>query len=44
MSHKWTDLLKRIQLIEKRNLEQDERLTNNELRIEKLEKMINDPL
>jgi hypothetical protein len=30
--------------VEKRNLEQDERLTNNELRIEKLEKMIDDPL
>jgi hypothetical protein len=30
--------------VEKRNIEQDERLTNNELRIEKLEKMIDDPL
>jgi hypothetical protein len=36
--------MKRISLIEKRNIEQDDRLTNNELRIEKLEKMINDPL
>ena len=26
------------------NIEQDERLTNNELRIEKLEQQINDPL
>ena len=36
--------MKRISLIEKRNIEQDDRLTNNELRIEKLEKMISDPL
>jgi len=38
------DLLTRVKLVEKRNLEQDERLTDNELRIEKLEKMISDPL
>ena len=31
-------------LVEKRNFEQDDRLTNNEIRIEKLEKMLNDPL
>ena len=37
-------LLERVQAVEKRNMEQDDRLTNNELRIEKLEKMINDPL
>lgn len=33
-----------MKAVEKRNLEQDERLTDNELRIEKLEKMISDPL
>ena len=38
------DLIDRIQLIERRNIEQDERLTNNELRIEKLEKAISDPM
>lgn len=38
------DLLHRVKLVEKRNLEQDDRLTDNELRIEKLEKMISDPL
>lgn len=38
------NLLKRMKAVEKRNLEQDDRLTNNELRIEKLEKMISDPL
>lgn len=38
------DLLQRVKLVEKRNLEQDDRLTDNELRIEKLEKMISDPL
>jgi len=37
-------LLERVKLVEKRNLEQDDRLTDNELRIEKLEKMISDPL
>lgn len=36
--------MKRMKLVEKRNLEQDERLTDNELRIEKLERMISDPL
>ena len=30
--------------VEKRNFEQDDRLTDNELRIEKLEKMISDPM
>lgn len=44
MKTEYNDLLNRINLVEKRNLEQDDRLTNNELRIEKLEKMINDPL
>lgn len=38
------DLLARMQAVEKRNLEQDDRLTDNELRIEKLEKMISDPM
>jgi hypothetical protein len=38
------ELVKRLELTEKRNIEQDDRLTNNELRIEKLEQMINDPL
>ena len=38
------DLLERVKATEKRNLEQDERLTDNELRIEKLEKLISDPL
>ncbi len=37
-------ILKRVIDVEKRNHEQDDRLTNNELRIEKLEKMIQDPL
>ena len=37
-------LLERVQAVEKRNIEQDERLTNNELRIEKLEKLIADPM
>jgi predicted nucleic acid-binding Zn-ribbon protein len=38
------DLLDRVKLVEKRNIEQDDRLTNNELRIEKLEKLISDPM
>lgn len=38
------DLLERMNQVEKRNHEQDDRLTNNEIRIEKLEKMISDPL
>lgn len=38
------DLLERMAAVEKRNKEQDERLTNNELRIEKLEKLISDPM
>ena len=33
-----------MEAVEKRNIEQDERLTDNELRIEKLEKMISDPM
>ena len=33
-----------MKLVEKRNFEQDDRLTDNELRIEKLEKMISDPM
>lgn len=38
------DLLRRVEGTEKRNLEQDERLTNNEHRLSKLEQMISDPL
>lgn len=38
------NLLERMKAVEKRNIEQDDRLTNNELRIEKLEKMISDPM
>lgn len=34
-------LLRRVAGTEKRNLEQDERLTNYEIRISKLEEMIN---
>ena len=34
----------RIEEVEKRNLEQDTRLTDDALRLDKLEKMINDPL
>ena len=37
-------LLKRIEDQERRNIEQDDRLTDDALRIEKLEKMISDPL
>ena len=37
-------LAARLSQVEIRNLEQDERLTNNELRIEKLERMIGEPL
>lgn len=37
-------MLERVKGVEKRNFEQDDRLTDNELRIEKLEKMIQDPL
>lgn len=44
MKTEYNDLVNRMKLVEKRNHEQDDRLTNNELRIEKLEKMINDPL
>jgi hypothetical protein len=44
MKSEYNDLVERLMLTEKRNIEQDDRLTNNELRIEKLEKMINDPL
>ena len=36
--------MKQVTAVEKRNIEQDDRLTNNELRIEKLEAQINDPL
>lgn len=38
------DLLERVKEVEKRNHEQDVRLTDNELRIEKLERLISDPL
>ena len=44
MKTEYNDLVNRMKQVEKRNMEQDDRLTNNELRIEKLEKMINDPL
>ena len=44
MKSEYNDLMERVLQVEKRNHEQDDRLTNNELRIEKLEKMINDPL
>jgi hypothetical protein len=44
MKEDFEELSERVRLVEKRNIEQDDRLTNNELRIEKLEKMINDPL
>ena len=37
-------LIERMKLVEKRNIEQDERLTDNELRLEKLEKLISDPM
>uniref|UniRef100_A0A7S3FZ34 Uncharacterized protein n=1 Tax=Strombidium rassoulzadegani TaxID=1082188 RepID=A0A7S3FZ34_9SPIT len=40
----YQNLLRELGLVQKRNLEQDDRLTNNELRIEKLEKKIQDPL
>lgn len=33
-----------MKAVEKRNIEQDDRLTNNELRIGKLEKLIADPM
>jgi hypothetical protein len=33
-----------VKAVEKRNIEQDDRLTNNELRIGKLEKLIADPM
>lgn len=38
MKTDFEDLVSRVAATEKRNLEQDDRLTNNELRIEKLEK------
>jgi hypothetical protein len=44
MKTDFNDLVERVRLTEKRNIEQDDRLTNNELRIEKLEKMISDPM
>jgi hypothetical protein len=37
MKTEYNDLVERLRLVEKRNHEQDDRLTNNELRIEKLE-------
>ena len=40
----FAELEARVAAVEKRNIEQDERLTNNEHRILKLEEMINDPL
>ena len=44
LSDKWKKLIERVTGVERRNIEQDERLTDNELRIEKLEQMINEPL
>jgi ribosomal protein S17E len=44
MKSDYNNLAERVKKVEKRNIEQDDRLTNNELRIEKLEKMISDPL
>lgn len=44
MKTDFNSLEERVRLTEKRNIEQDDRLTNNELRIEKLEKMISDPM
>lgn len=41
---KWKDLTKRVELIDRRNAEQDERLTDNEQRLQRLESMITDPL
>ena len=37
MKEEYLALMKQVTAVEKRNIEQDERLTNNELRIEKLE-------
>ena len=44
MKEEYLALQKQVTAVEKRNIEQDDRLTNNELRIEKLEQQINDPL
>lgn len=44
LSQKWKDLTKRLDLVERRNAEQDERLTDNEQRLQRLEAMITDPL
>jgi hypothetical protein len=33
LSNKWKDLVKRLELVERRNAEQDERLTDNEQRL-----------
>ena len=43
-SESWKKLLERMNAVETRNIEQDDRLTDNELRIQALEKAINDPL
>lgn len=40
----YMNLLKRVEGTEKRNIEQDDRLTDNSHRLDKLEKMISDPL
>lgn len=37
-------LLVRMLLVEKRNIEQDDRLTNNEYRISELERRLSDPM
>lgn len=44
LSEQWKSLMQRMRAVETRNIEQDERLTDNELRLERLEKMINEPL
>lgn len=44
LSEQWKNLMQRLRAVETRNIEQDHRLTDNELRLETLEKMINEPL
>ena len=43
-SDHWKALLARIDGVSMRNIEQDDRLTDNELRLQALEKALNDPL
>lgn len=44
LNSNWKDLKKRMDMVEMRNAEQDERLTDNSQRLERLEAMITDPL